>query len=146
MSAFLVTRDHISYLISAALSRTLNPGYGSGMAWTEGDDLRTMGCTDYDEASRVAQMLWDENMASIHNRYPDTEKKCAPSYGPHRRDIQRPILAVQVLKAIDCYEYQSCEHGGWEQSDAHSFTSNLRRRAIAVLPGYEEADWAIGGA
>lgn len=50
---------------------------------------------------------------------------------------------VATLKAIDCYEYQSCEHAGWKDSEAKRFCEALRDDMITRLPGYSEASWGI---
>jgi hypothetical protein len=50
------------------------------------------------------------------------------------------------LKAISCYEYQSCEHPGWRKSEAHAFCEALRDMAIGCLPGYDDAPWEINDA
>ena len=47
----------------------------------------------------------------------------------------------EVLKATDCYEYQSCEHPEWPSSNAHDFIQALRKDAWRLLEGYEEAPW-----
>jgi hypothetical protein len=39
--------------------------------------------------------------------------------------------------------YQSCEHPGWEESEARKFCQQLTEGAIARLPGYEAAAWEI---
>jgi hypothetical protein len=46
-------------------------------------------------------------------------------------------------KACRCLEYQSCEHLGWETSEARAIVRNTMSTAICKLPGYEEADWEI---
>jgi hypothetical protein len=48
-----------------------------------------------------------------------------------------------VLKAIDCYRYQSCEHPGWASSEAQQFCLALQALAINHLPGYDQAPWDI---
>jgi len=48
---------------------------------------------------------------------------------------------VQVLKSIDCLDYQSCEHPGWAASEAKAFIDRLQSAAIHALPGYEAAIW-----
>ena len=53
------------------------------------------------------------------------------------------ILAGRAPKAIDCYEYQSCEHAGWPRSEARALCAALRHRLIGELPGYDAAPWGI---
>jgi hypothetical protein len=52
-----------------------------------------------------------------------------------------PFEALQVLKACACYAYQSCEHSGWEASEAHAFIQALKDKAVRTLPGYGDAVW-----
>jgi hypothetical protein len=49
----------------------------------------------------------------------------------------------ELLNAVHCYEYQACEHPGWETSEAHAFCKALERRLISKLPGYNDGPWAI---
>ncbi len=53
------------------------------------------------------------------------------------------MSTAQVLKALDCYGYQSSEHPGWNDSEAHRFCDVLRRRYGATLPGYDDALWEV---
>ena len=148
MSAYIVDRDHIRYLISAALSPSLDryPPF----SWYHDGARHTLPRCDRDRASQVGQMLWNENIKSIEGRYPGTEGK--PENMPGKCDGMLiychsygnwpgVIDPVQVLKAIDCYQYQSCEHEEWEASEAHAFIAALRAAAISALPGYETAAW-----
>ena len=56
----------------------------------------------------------------------------------------RSLTAVEGLKALDGYVYQSCEHPDWEKSEAYRWVERLRDALIRFLPGYAEADtWSI---
>ena len=55
----------------------------------------------------------------------------------------RELSPVQVLKACNCLEYQSCEHPGWEDSQARANLEVIRAYAVRQLPGYEDADWTL---
>ena len=98
-------------------------------------------------------MLWDENFASINARYPDTidnpenspgvitEAESGFVYGKHEDLFLYSIDPAQVLKSCDCLEYQSCEHDGWEDSQAHAFLVSLRGSTWRHVPGYDDAEW-----
>jgi hypothetical protein len=58
--------------------------------------------------------------------------------------LTREVEPVQVLKAIRCYEHQSCDHPDWKESRARRWCDDLRLAAIERLPGYEAAAWEIG--
>lgn len=144
MSAFILGKEHINYLIEAARSRTLNPN--SRFQWFHN------GWHEIESPSAAGQMLWDENIKSVHARYPDDELDQLP--GPigetfvfqYSHCYSRRIDPVQVLKACSCYEYQTCEHEEWEASEAKAFIDSLKSDAIHALPGWEEAQWEIEAA
>ena len=100
-------------------------------------------------ANQVGAMLAAENRRSVDHRYNETEMEDFYTFTryPGSGDSVAPgtpqLDPVQVLKAIACYEYQSCEHPEWETSEAHEFCIMLRHATIARLPGYEAAAWEI---
>lgn len=52
---------------------------------------------------------------------------------------------VETLSILACYEYQSCEHDGWAESEAKRFCEALQGAAIRALPGYDDAPWEWPG-
>ena len=148
MSAFVVDRGHIWYLVQAAVSRMCRE---PRMSWYHEEKHRTVSSTEREGLAEVGQMLWDENVRSVKYRYDDCDELPGPigcdyQYGRHNGCAlpRLRVEPVQVLKACDCFEYQSCEHPGWEESEAHSFLEALRRKAWHALPGYDDARWEIG--
>lgn len=146
MSAFVLDKAHIDFLVTAGLR------LDSMRALTL--EIRVEGtptaCLELSESTATAfgKLLWTENHRSVSARYPDaTGADARDMRGPESYRFEWASLtrndAVRVLKAIDCYEYQSCEHDGWETSLAKEFCDALRSRAIRNLPGYEEAEWGI---
>ncbi len=145
MSAYMVDRDHIAYLVSAALSRSFNSS--STFYWMHDGKSKNLHCADLEGASKLGQMLWDENFASVTARYPDAAFDELPGeigenfvYGAHD-PIYGKFDPVQVIKACHCYQYQSCEHEGWEESEACAFIETLIDCATHALPGYDAAAW-----
>jgi hypothetical protein len=94
-----------------------------------------------EHASKIGQLLADENAVSVGYRYADPTTQ-AVVYGNHHHPA-RVYSAVEVIKSCNCYEYQSCEHPGWGKSLAKLLVDAIRTRAINNLPGYEEAEWGI---
>lgn len=90
--------------------------------------------------------LWDANARSVTSRYHITreaegiEEFTAEDIGSL---FDKPRTPVQILKLIDCVEYQSCEDSAWEDSTACAVLHRIQREAIAALPGYEEAPWGL---
>lgn len=149
MSAYIVDKNHILFLVAAALSRRLNGHFGFSWSTPEGG-RRTLRQGDYETAADVANMLWCENIASVSHRYPRESSAELPgsvgvSFVVTTKDIQTAhyfqIDPVQVLKACNCYCYQACEHPAWETSEAKTFVVSLKETAIRALSGYEEAEW-----
>ena len=103
MSAWIVSKQHIDYLVTA---------------------MAQYGTLD-SNAHYVGQKLWQENVNSVAHRYPDDTPAERP--GPVCKHGVRPstykhtpykkaIDPITLLKQIGCYEYQSCEHDGWQAS------------------------------
>lgn len=139
MSAFVVNEEHIRYLVNAGMSRSITKGYG--LSW-DYDEMEEGFGPDADEhLNRIGAMLWQENYASVNHRYGESHDGWR--LYSHKREPSRHFDPVQVLKAIACYEYQSCEHEGWKVSQARSFCEALRHAAISALPGYDAASWAV---
>jgi hypothetical protein len=142
MSAYMVDSHHIHYLLTAAMSRHLNKRPQDGLEWLRcsGEcDMLHQG--DHAKATKVGQMLWDENRKSIECRYPDDPDMPDNDWTYEFRPWQGEIDPVQVIKACHCYSYQASEHPGWKESEAHAFIEALEDRAACALPGYDEAAW-----
>ncbi len=148
MSAFIVGEAHIRFMVNAGLymgSRS------ERMDWYvldgEGHLLKS-GRLRFENVDEIGTMLWRENIASVRNRYPVGDLP-----GPVDLDVESayvhthnayPIDPLRVLGAVACYEYQSCEHPGWYQSEARAFCHALRMRAIRALPGYDaRGGWEV---
>ena len=150
MSAFLVSENHIHYLVNAAMSRRITRNYSlhwCGEHTSEDASPRygfESGSYDPDSAQRLGAVLWLENHKSVTYRYSDSKtvkEQPAPDYH-YKRKIDG-FDPVQVLKAIDCYEYQASEHPEYKTSEARNFCQALRKAAISSLAGYDEAAWGI---
>lgn len=112
MSAWIVSKRHIDYIVTAAIQA----------------ELISM---SPDETGR---MLWRECLASVAYRYPgDTGSGDRPGPVDFRdSDVdtytwtETPVLTGGALaKTLGCYRYQSCEHPGWEDSEAAALIEKL---------------------
>ncbi len=156
MSAYIVDKQHILYLVEAAMCRVIMCG-SSAFRWYTNDNTKPGGYglselrpVDFIRAAEVANMLWMENIKSVSARYPNESSATLP--GPRNQDFVvvetdfnglrwDGFSAPQILKACDCLEYQSCEHEGWEASESKAFLDTLRKAAWHTVAGYEEAEW-----
>ena len=160
MSAFVVSKAHIDALVTAGLdlgrhgylywywpeltaeqeSDAYARGSYAGSGAPEVAEARHHELW-IDTADQVGAMLWAENYRSVNHRYAEDNQPQAYGYTRCRRRLS----AVALLKAVNCYEYQSCEHPGWKRSQAYAFCQALRSALIRELPGYEQAPWHIDG-
>ena len=128
MSAYLVSKAHIDALVTAARNLGDFGWYyddGSADSWRFAREL---------DPSEIGQMLWTENNTSVNDRY--SEDEIPPAYEFKRTRTLDPVV---ILKAIRCLNYQSCEHDGWKESEAHAFLEALTISMIHNLDGYDEA-------
>ena len=153
MSAYIVDREHIVYLVQAAVSNRLSQHDGGSITWEDNDQWVTLRTTATpEELAVVGNMLWAENVKSVSYRYNGESLATLPGNIADNKagciltasDFGRPsghIDPVQVLKSCHCYEYQTCEHPAWKESAARRFIEGLIRKACHSLIGYEEAEW-----
>lgn len=73
-------------------------------------------------------MLWTENAASVAYRYKEAPREVF--YRWERHALNDPWT---LIKQLDCYDYQSCEHPAWENSKARKLTDALRMRTLPEL-------------
>lgn len=141
MSAYIVSKETIDVLLSAARQ------YGGRDArYLFSENGRYLGSTQLQNASqselnKVGKALWAENHKSVNDRNNeenDTTELDAYQFKSYQ--IRKPGHLSNVIR---CYEYQSCEHEGWQTSDAKRFCDELKKSLIKQLPGANESPWGI---
>jgi hypothetical protein len=134
VSAWIVSRAHIDALVLA--------GVQFGLATQPTPQA----------LAAVGTGLWQANHASVNHHYHQIH--LAPAYpAPTATVVLDPVT---VVKLIDCYVYQSCEHPGWQTSPAAEFCRRLREILMRDLPidtaldhrgpypiGWQDAPWGI---
>lgn len=145
MSAFIVGKVHIDALLTAALG---HGAHDDALYWfTKAGGGRRV---THDTVDEVGAMLVRTNVESVRSRYPDIPEDLEGAPGPidnayavgavngtYRFERTQDFGTGEILAAITCYEYQSCEHDGWEGSDAEAFCKYLRGAMCHKVPGYE---------
>lgn len=127
MSAFVVSENHIRYLVATAIDQNLYP-------W---DELR--------DPTKLGQWHWDANVKSVDYRYDSRHHEDVVYHHGLPSDFLDPY---QSLKAIDCFDYQSCEPPDYNESDVKAYLDRLtnaiaRDRPYRDTPGYETAKWGL---
>lgn len=123
MSAFVVPDEHVNALADAVVRLDVRLG-----------DVPK-------NRTDVGRLLMAQNVKSVNYRY---EEETAEGSGYKYLSPKRRYSPVELLKAIDCYEYQSCEDPGWETSEAYAICQNLRKALCSRLNGYDVARaWPI---
>ena len=137
MSAWIVSKAHIDFLVSAAKHFGIRAINNNG----------ELVCAEEDP-DQIGQILWNENYRSVNFRY--NENKSAPEYHYDTRcDRIKPGSLAEVnegapdfngltgigflLKALGCYNYQSCETDDYEKTEAKAIVSTLYHCAADKL-------------
>lgn len=124
MSAWIVDRNHLDLLLTAAID------------W----DVITA-----DQADAIGRMLWKENLTSVAYCYPHDRDGDRPGPDGFRdRDVDtyqhRPypgrIDPEVVATAAHSLRYQSCGHPGWLDSTAMQWLNRLHQLATDRIPAY----------
>jgi len=123
VSAWIVSKKHIDYLVMIATA------------------IDRCGAS-FEQRDHVGRTLWTENARSVAYRYRDAISPDVEHY-EHTSPGIGAFDPVKGLKLIACYEYQSCEHPEWKDSDAKRICAQLRSTCINHLAGYDAAPWGI---
>lgn len=134
MSAFLVDDEHINVVLYAGL-RPLGDDGPLTWAWPDSRAGFLQAELTHDTATRVGQMLLDENIRSLGDGHPSAAVPVYHYEAPRFTNWRD----TEILMAIHCYQYQACEPLDWRDTEACRFTEALETRIIRHLPGYQEA-------
>lgn len=137
MSAFIVSDNHLNYLMNFAnTTRNLDTIY------TRNGETRTEYRTNsVDDLETMGNILVSANYASVNARYNETEGPHVFEFTPRTRLMT--FDPVQVIKACDCFDYQASEVDSYDKTVAAQIIEQIRKHAIRTLPGYENAKWDI---
>lgn len=134
MSAFVVGHDEIDVIMSFAVDHQAS-------FWDYGKQTR-VDITRV-SATEFGKVLLETNVDSVHSRYGGDKNDLPGTIGEtvagYKFKYFRDVSPIQVLKTMDCYDYQSCERDDWRDTQAFRIIEELRSKAIRALPGYEEA-------
>jgi hypothetical protein len=134
MSAFFVGCDHINAMLTAAKELKMYVATPGTDHWHPAD-LATG-----DIWTEIGKALMVENQKSLASRYPDDWQEFFEGFEVEDYKFEEDNYFTVYRKLTDaihlvrCYEYQSCEHDGWEDSWAHKFCQRLTGAAANKVP------------
>src|ERR1051325_11534357 len=126
MSAFIVSDEHLNYLVSFGVRHRVSWWNGKERPQIQGNE------------QFVFNTLFRANVESVNARY-DENLPPMPSKFAYRHNT----TPIQTLKACDCFDYQACEVEDYDRTEAAAIVDAIRSAAIHALPGYSEAEWDI---
>jgi len=140
MSCYIVETKHIVYLAKAAIHFG---GFRGFSYYSKNRGTRIEYGHNLEHTQKLANVLNAENYKSYNYRYKEEDTSIpeitiddvmAYNWG----GMYKP---GEVAKAISCYDYQSCEHPDYEDSDAHAAVQSMRYDLLQQLRGYDTAEW-----
>jgi len=152
MSAFICSPNQFKQLALFATRRSYGQSLRVDPRYVDGFDRDHVG-EGAELASLYADTLYQENIRSVRARYPSDVWDNLP--GPITKPLHIIIdseeecrgcnvTPIEALKMCDCIEYQSCETDDYHTTPAWWLLNGIRRAAIRLLPGYEDArGWEI---
>lgn len=158
MSAHMVNKEHIDYLLSASMPTGTRPA----CRWFDVDPATNVPEGSYqrgnwrgpdsfswyrehnrelrlDTADRVGSILMAENRRSVDHRYDVTDIEDFYTFN----EVRGPFDLRRVLDACRGYRYQACEHPEWWQSEARQIIESIKELQIHRLCT-NAGGWSIG--
>jgi hypothetical protein len=105
----------------------------------------------HDRADRIdpdalGRMLWAENVKSLRHRYP-TDRDAHRAYDAqvcgYSFTEYVDIKPGPIGRLADFFDYQTCEHPTWRDSDSFFAVSELRVQLVRRLPGADATPWGV---
>lgn len=133
MSSYLVNPEHIGALAAFAVQHDAvsRPLHGS---------------CGFDSARYVARLLAEENVRSVHCRYPARKDEqheafylSAEDWAEHYYFNPPNVSPLGIISMCRCLDYQSCDTSDWDDTPACKQLTIIQDAAITALPGYKEA-------
>lgn len=136
MSAFLLPNNHTNALLSFAKAKLRGRRlYAKAHAFNLDND---------DEYELAGKTLRDANELSLRARYPSNCEDSFKEY-PYKAEVV-PIKNLRdedIINAVDCFHYQSCEHFDYYNSLAYFITEAIKSLAVDSLVRDKPKVWVI---
>ena len=148
MSCYIVENEHVKQLAGYLCNQDYPTIERLAINFAKGfeRDLKTRMVESDKLATHFANALMAENYKSVSYRYSDvadSENEKFPPITVTLCEVLRTdqIPAINILTAVECLEYQSCECPNWDDTYAKRICDAIRSLAIRRLPGKSTANW-----
>lgn len=140
MSCFLLSDDHIGYLVNLGCELDIQ-------GVMVGDRYRPIDLHDEHDRRYVAGELLAANRMSVANHCGDPIVLVGNV--PTIECVPVPLFALpqlaQALQWVRSYQYQSCDHRDWRTTYAYQFTTRLADELISDIIGHFDTRWTYDG-
>jgi hypothetical protein len=131
MSAFVVCKEHIDALLTWVNKQGFD--VFDGHRYYESDQV--------DQLSELGSLLLTENTRAVEYRCREQDNVEPTSYTFETRAGHR---SIEILAALRCLAYQSCECDDWEQTRAYRAIEHMESIAISRVLRDNHCDtWEI---
>jgi len=136
MSAWIVSEKHIltlAYFYEKLVEETIRED--------QPIDMKAL--------KKTARILWSENVKSVNHRYNENNRTL---FSKNNLVLPDTNISMETLtKQIHCWEYQTCEHKGYNKSKAWRMMCDLQVAILTYLmykqdphkKPYDGAKWGI---
>lgn len=136
MSAWQLTPTHIAAVAGTYVSRVdaANPD------WTVPPDVLMA------DARLVADILATENAKSVNHRYNGNRDPVDVPDALLAQFLASPLDDRQFNTAVNCYDYQACEHRGYASSKAFEHVEEMLKlvpKGVRERDDYDSDCWGI---
>ena len=141
MSAWMVDKLHIDLMVDVAINGPRGSRAGSSHPVLPMAPNWEHLAETPDE---LGQMLMTANADSLDYRYPDGEM--VPDWARRPYRWERPAYRLdtfQTVKAIACFDYQSCERPDWVSNPVKEWCDRLLHILAMGLPEVDAAPWGF---
>jgi hypothetical protein len=125
MSAYVVDHTVINRIVSTAIALNV---------WLPATATAATEPVTATNATRLGRRLLQECIRSVEYRYPqltaDDRAAYAASLAEYTFMIDPPATLGSAAKYLGELDYQSCEHPGWDSSDAHHAVRTIGWRVL----------------
>lgn len=141
MSAFVVENNHINAILNYLHEHSKK----NTCKYVSNYNL-----TDHEDLTKIGQILLDENIRSVAFRYKAKTELIFADFATSQQqkfdfvlNQKQKFTSIQILKALHCLEYQSCESPCFKSTQAYELIHEIEYITICNLQGYAEAEWTL---